>query len=924
MLRERKYYLVNLANLSSVNDDDIGSLGIALKHLLSENINIPFGFIITTSAFDDFLVANDLVDFIAPRINDIDYSNLGQIQENSKQIQEAIKNGKFPDLIKDPIEKSYAGLSSFSQANVSLRVSVHNQELSDSLRGTTMSLQNVWGLDDLLENIKQFWAEFFSPSAILYRGKIGYEGFLTESIVAQRSMQAEVSGRLYSVNPTDNDPEFIEIQAIWGMELPEVLNDVVPDSYFFSKKSAQLVEKKIITQDHMFVRKARFDKKEPFLKVQISKMWQNKQKLDNKYLFQLFHYTLTLERIFKKPFIMDWVLESGKICVTDLRDIDINVPVEEKYPLKSQPFESQDINDYDGSSVVITPSEQMESYVDEINTEVKEHQDTSKLDADDVIAKTAAKEGELMSEDALSDAEKQISSVTQIAKGLSEDALVQEESKAQLPKVEEVPEFKKSEEVVAPAVAVLDVQKVEVDIKQLKELPSVAKGESGLDKSINFGLTKIVRKLYDLEDLTGDEILVFENISLQDIDFINKVKGAVVRGFINPTLLNLIRVPVVFGNQKFLEEIQDNLVITIDGNTGKVYLGAGIKDEKKFVKEPELTLEVPSPQASVIPKRVEVVPAVEVKQDELQDELKKIVGSIIPEKEYVISVDDSKENIPINSATEMWQVLDSRKMVLNTKNAKGLFLCSDDLYKILNVNMGLVVSDAIEQKSFIKRCVYFIDEIIQKSGSIQLMLLSCSKSELSKSGYLPRIDDFINIDLEILSILRNDFSYRNIWYGFNDIHNAEELFERKKNVTSEGMRRSVSFKLFACLKESYPLFGIKSIVENNNIDGVIIDIDAVMEGFAGGKKQMDDIVANLLKYVLSFVNSNNKIVFVLNNNIAILPQHFKQLLEAGLMYYITASQNLLNNKLAIVDQEVSRIERRKKRGRKKKVIDFGF
>jgi hypothetical protein len=42
------------------------------------------------------------------------------------------------------------------------------------------------------------------------------------------------------------------------------------------------------------------------------------------------------------------------------------------------------------------------------------------------------------------------------------------------------------------------------------------------------------------------------------------------------------------------------------------------------------------------------------------------------------------------------------------------------------------------------------------------------------------------------------------------------------------------------------------------------------------------------------------------------------------MYYITAPQNLLNTKLAIVDQEVSRIERRKKRGRKKKVIDFGF
>ena len=61
MLRDRKYYLVNLANLASVKDDDIGSLGVALRNLLSQNINIPFGFILTTASFDDFLVGNNLV-----------------------------------------------------------------------------------------------------------------------------------------------------------------------------------------------------------------------------------------------------------------------------------------------------------------------------------------------------------------------------------------------------------------------------------------------------------------------------------------------------------------------------------------------------------------------------------------------------------------------------------------------------------------------------------------------------------------------------------------------------------------------------------------------------------------------------------------------------------------------------------------------
>jgi len=953
MLRDRKYYLVNLANLASVKDDDIGTLGVALRNLLTQNINIPFGFILTTASFDDFLVGNNLVDFIAPRINDIDYTNLDQVQLNSKQIQEAIMGGKFPDIIREPIEKAYGGLSGFSQANVSLKVSLNNQQLIDSLRGSTLSLNNVYGFDELLENIKVLWAEFFSSSAMLYRGKIGYESFLTESIVVQRSMQAEVSGRLFSINPTDNDPDFIEVQALWGMQLPEILDEITPDSYFFSKKSGQLVEKKIVSQSHMLVRKARYDKKDPFLKVQISKMWQSKQKLDNKYLLQLVHYALTLERIFKTPFIMDWVLESGKISITEFMDMDVVTPIEEKFPLKSDMFVSDNINDFDGSSVVITPAEQMESYVDEINTHVQESQSTSNMDLDDVIAEKAAQEGSLLSEEALaenvtddalgtlpkSDVEKHLGTVSDIANGLNTDALIQEvlrnkaklAEQANLVKVEFV-EPKVIETVVEPK-----MEKVEVNIKPLKELSGLARGESGTNKSSIFGLAKIVRKFYDLEDLTGDEILVFENISLQDVDFINKVNGAIVQAEVLPGLLSLITVPIIFGNTKLLEVIKDNSVVTLDGLTGRVYDGAGIKEDSEVAKSINETIQkipentpiladtITAPKSlSVIPKRIDIEEKPVKLVDTLQEELKKNLQSPIPEKEYTVSINESMDNIPINAGTEIWQLLESRKMSLNIKNAKGLFLCSDMLYKILNVDMGLVVSDANEQKSFIKRCVSLIDEIIQKSKSMQFMFLSSSKEELSKAGYLPKIDDFINIDLEILSQLRNDFSYRNIWYGFNDIHDTEELYERKKNVSSEGMRRSVSFKLFACLKEGYPLFGIKTIVENNNIDGVIVDIDALMEGFAGGKGQLDDVVVNLLKYVLYSVCSNNKMVFVLNNNIGITPQHIKQLLEAGMMHYVTASQNLLSTKLAIVDQEVSRIERRKKRGRKKKVIDFGF
>lgn len=976
MLRERKYYLVNLANLSSVKDEDIGVLGVTLRTLLSQNINIPFGFILTTSSFDDFLIANDLVDFIGSRINEPDYTNFEQITRNSEQIQEAIMKARFPDLIKEPIDKAYQGLSGFAQANVCLRVSVNNKDLADSLNGSIMSLDNVFGIDNLYLSIKKLWAEFFSPSAILHRGKIGYEGYLTESIVVQRSMQAEVSGRLFSINPTDNDPDFVEIQAIWGMEIPEIMHDITPDSYYFSKETSQLVEKKIVSQEYMYVRKARYDENEPFMKVQISKMWQKKQKLDNKYLFQLFHYALTLERTENKSYELQWVLESGKISITGIREMNVPIPVEEKYPLKTEGFVSTDIHDYDGASVVITPQEQMEKYVEEINSEVKENKDTSKLDADIVIAESAAVEGKLLSEDSVVDidesfldigesivpqsrTEKHLAQIEEMAKDISEGKLIREQELDMPEKAIEivpVPELEKpvviKEEVKEFVEAPIEkpIEKVEVDIKPIKELKSITKGESGLSKNIAFGILKVVKKSFDLEDLTGDEILAFDNITIRDIEFINKVRGAVVKGIIYSDLLKSITVPVIFGNNKILEQVVDNSVVTIDGENGKLFAGAGIKNGGEAIKN-DVVIDVPhKPVEEIVEKPVTKVPEgqEEVVQEQTKQTEPKSVEEIktypseifappslkveLPqeekvesvEKNYSVSIDERAENHVINSSTEFWQIIDSKRITLDLKNAKGIFIPLDEVYKIIGSDLKNVLSDSKEQKDFIKKSVKLIEEVVEKSGNLQVMLLSASRAELASAGLEGNIDDFINIDLEILSELRNDYGFRNIWYGFNDISNVEELTERKKNVTSEGMRRSVSFKLFAVLKKSYPLFGIKSIVENNNIDGVIIDLDGLVKEFAGGKSQLDDVIVNLLKYVLSFVNTNNKLVFILNFDIAILPQHIKQLLDAGMTHFVTASKNIMNFKLNFVDQEVARIEKRKKRGRKKKVIDFGF
>jgi len=936
MLRERKYYIVNLANLGSIKDEDIGILGINLKGLLGEKINIPFGFILTTHAFDDFLLANDLVEYIAPRINDLDYNDIDSIKKSSEEIQKAVMAGRFPDLIREPIERAYGGLSGFSQANISISISVNNQELEMSLRGTVLHKENIYGLPALLSEIKVAWAEFFGFSALMYRGKVGYEGILTEAIVVQKSMQAEISGRLYSINPTDNDPDIVEIQAIWGMGNPDVNRELMPDSYFFAKKTAQLIEKKIISQDYMYVRKPRYDENEPFIKVQLSKVWQKKQKLDDKYLYQLFDYALVIERLLEHPFQLDWVSESGIIYITCLNGLDEVIPIEEKYPLNNILFSKEELKD-SGLDIIVSPSEKMEGYVNEINKEIviqpKIEIQPKNENGEEVIS--ASHSALSVAESAIkTEVEEHFDTLANIAKDYEN-----------IPSIIITPPpslFKKETLIPEPSPV---SQGVEVVLKEIKDLHNIAKGKKGeMTKDVIYGISHYVNKDYDLEDLTKDEILVFDNINESLITAINKVKGILVKEEVPETLLSLITVPLIHSIHNLFEQVQDNTVITIDSESGKVFLGAG------FEKIPEQKVEEGSAEVLTerqdIPTEIKPVPesltppdsisGMEITSEKMPDVQKtynfgqiptreNLVGKKVEHEEYSMRLFTDKVNIPISSTNEFWQLLQEKEILIDHRNTKGVLVTVDYLLKIFKISAIDLLTNQEQKNKYLKQCEVFFNELITFVGTNQIMLVGLSKKTMSGYNLQGRVDDFMNIDLALLNILRNTYKHRNLWYCFNDIHDEKELAERKKNVSSEGMRRSVSFKLFACLKESYPMFSIKKIVENSNIDGVIIDLDVLMTNFVGANtSKVDDTVANLLHYVVSSATSNNCLFFLQNISILLEPQHIKRLLEKGLMYFVTTTSNLFEYKLNIVDQEVACLIKKKKRGRKKKKIDFGF
>jgi len=890
MLDAQKQYIVNLANLGTAKEEQVGGLAMFTRSQLEKGITLPVGFVLTTTAFDDFLIANDLVDEIGPLINGLDYADLDTVKKTSDLIRQAFQKATFPDIIKQPLKKAYAGLSGFSEVAVNIRVSPINDDLGMSIRGGAEHFFGITGFETLLAHIKEVWADFFSPNALLYRGKIGYEGYLTEAIIIQKMVHAEVSGRIYTINPTDNDPTVMEIQAFWGIDDGKILDEIVPDSYLIDKRSGDVLEKKVVSQDYMIVRKSKSDPGDEYMKVKISPVWQKRAKLDDRHLYLLFDYASRVAQLKDKPQEIYWCLESGRVYFLDNKDFDVDLETSMLYPLK--PSIQRVVDKYvEAADTKAEPD--LESYVEEVKEDVKsmKQEEVPEEEKEEVMEEEVKKEE-------LVEAEK-----VEAQEETQEVDKKEDEVKPEKVEVEPVKEEEKQEETEAyeeevTRSVVKDIpdaeDRVVVDIQPLKNLTSVLKGKGYLEK-VRFGLAHFVFADYDMEDLTGDEILVLKELKTSDVPLLNSVKGAVIEAAVDEKLVEAIRVPIIHGIKNAFEILHDKEVITLDPQEGQVYLGAGVRDVNELK----------------IDRRGMVDSTMEKAQQRLSSKLP-------------VTVYENENNVPIKTTGDFWQYLYMNPLQVEKRNSQGYYILTSDMMRALGYAPVDMMSNKQLQEKYVTEAAALIVEVLSLTNARHVILQSATADYKAEMGIEQRGLELLNIDLELILRLRNKENIRNVWLALGDVKNEIDLIEAKKEITAGGMRRSSSFKLLSLINTSYAGLAVKNLVENSNVDGVIVDLDGLVRSFGVGGSKLDNNLANFVRYILEIVNTNNAVAFLIYRGIEVSNDQIKLFLEHGLTQFIAQAEGMVDKKLQVSDMELLRITKKKKRGRKRKKIDFGF
>ncbi len=207
-----------------------GGKGMNLARLTRAGFIVPRGFIVSTSAYREFVTANRWLPAIQSAVANLSAEDAEALERASAQIRAAFTVGKMPEAIESAIRTAYAD---FGNRAVAVRSSATAEDLPDlSFAGQQDTYLNVIGIEQLLAAVVNCWSSLWTGRAIGYRLRNGIDhSEAALAVVVQEMVQSEISGVLFTANPVTGLRSEVVIDAALGLGEALVSGQVEPDHY---------------------------------------------------------------------------------------------------------------------------------------------------------------------------------------------------------------------------------------------------------------------------------------------------------------------------------------------------------------------------------------------------------------------------------------------------------------------------------------------------------------------------------------------------------------------------------------------------------------------------------------------------------------------------------------------------------------------
>ena len=311
----------------------VGGKGANLGEMCKADIPVPYGFVVTSNAYFDFIKESKIDSLIRDRLKIYQYKDPRSLQETAKYIQKLIIGKPIPEKIAREVTHAYLNLvintkksksvvqkisSIMKEPYVAVRSSATAEDLPEaSFAGQQSSYLNVHGEASLVFKVREAWASLFTPRAIFYREEQKYDHMKVGlAVVVQLMITSDTSGVMFTIDPVTNDKNRITVESIFGLGELIVQGSVNPDRHEINKKSFGIENKKISYQAKKMTKiggKNRI--------VNLNKSLGSRQKISDKQVIEVAKLGLKLEKHYYFPQDIEWAIEKNNIYIVQTRPI---------------------------------------------------------------------------------------------------------------------------------------------------------------------------------------------------------------------------------------------------------------------------------------------------------------------------------------------------------------------------------------------------------------------------------------------------------------------------------------------------------------------------------------------------------------------------------------------------------------------------
>jgi len=221
-------HVVWLQECSTEHAPHVGGKAVGLGALVREDLRVPPGFAIKTSAYRAHVERNGLANDIERLVGAGDSAAVRELFHRS---------APAPDLVAQVLA-AYEQLGGGTQP-VAVRSSANAEDLGDaSFAGQQETYLWLLGGEQVVQHVVRCWASLFTEQAIAYRAQRQVPVTdLAMGVVVQKMVPAEAAGVTMTLDPITGDRTAVIIEAAYGLGAAVVNGEVIPDRFCVDKQS---------------------------------------------------------------------------------------------------------------------------------------------------------------------------------------------------------------------------------------------------------------------------------------------------------------------------------------------------------------------------------------------------------------------------------------------------------------------------------------------------------------------------------------------------------------------------------------------------------------------------------------------------------------------------------------------------------------